>query len=109
MTATLNEGETIDRRETIARLATEGYALLAPGSLVAATGADVDDLEPLRASWSALPADTYLRDGGRYRFRRHSCFVQSFEPSDLSPVAHRAHWQPTTYNALHGGIERWFE
>jgi hypothetical protein len=24
-------------------------------------------------------------------------------------VAHRAHWQSTSYNALHGGIERWFE
>jgi hypothetical protein len=24
-------------------------------------------------------------------------------------VPHRAHWQPVTYNALHGGIERWFE
>jgi hypothetical protein len=24
-------------------------------------------------------------------------------------VAHRAHWQPLEYNALHGGIERWFE
>jgi hypothetical protein len=22
---------------------------------------------------------------------------------------HRAHWQPLSYNALHGGIERWFE
>src|SRR5690606_297359 len=21
----------------------------------------------------------------------------------------RAHWQPETYNALHGGMERWFE
>jgi hypothetical protein len=24
-------------------------------------------------------------------------------------VPHRAHWQPITYNALHGGFERWFE
>jgi hypothetical protein len=24
-------------------------------------------------------------------------------------VPHRAHWQPVEYNALHGGIERWFE
>ncbi len=24
-------------------------------------------------------------------------------------MPHRAHWQPTAYNALHGGIERWFE
>ena len=22
---------------------------------------------------------------------------------------HRAHWQPVEYNALHGGLERWFE
>jgi hypothetical protein len=27
----------------------------------------------------------------------------------LVRVPHRAHWQPTTYNALHGGLERWFE
>jgi hypothetical protein len=24
-------------------------------------------------------------------------------------VPQRAHWQPTSYNALHGGLERWFE
>ena len=24
-------------------------------------------------------------------------------------MLHRAHWQPLDYNALHGGIERWFE
>jgi hypothetical protein len=27
----------------------------------------------------------------------------------IDAVAHRAHWQPVDYNALHGGIERWFE
>ena len=24
-------------------------------------------------------------------------------------MPHRAHWQPLDYNALHGGIERWFD
>ncbi len=24
-------------------------------------------------------------------------------------MPHRAHWQPVEYNALHGGIQRWFE
>ena len=24
-------------------------------------------------------------------------------------MPHRAHWQPRDYNALHGGLERWFE
>jgi hypothetical protein len=28
---------------------------------------------------------------------------------DVRQVPHRAHWQPVEYNALHGGIQRWFE
>ena len=27
----------------------------------------------------------------------------------MRAVRHRAHWQPLEYNALHGGLERWFE
>ncbi|AKQ70839.1 hypothetical protein A176_007751 [Myxococcus hansupus] len=27
----------------------------------------------------------------------------------MTQVPHRAHWQPVEYNALHGGLERWFE
>ncbi len=57
--------------------------------------------------WSDLPPDAHLRDGGRYRHRRHGSFV--VEGDVLTLVAHRAHWQPVQYNALHGGIERWFE
>ena len=30
-------------------------------------------------------------------------------PLSLLQSPHRAHWQPMDYNALHGGIERWFE
>jgi hypothetical protein len=56
-----------------------------------------------------LPADTWLRDGGHYRHRRHSCFIQQLTEHTLVQVPHRAHWQPTDYNALHGGMERWFE
>jgi hypothetical protein len=54
-----------------------------------------------------MPPDNYLKDGGRYRRRRHSSFV--FENEALAPVPHRAHWQSLDYNALHGGMERWFE
>jgi hypothetical protein len=31
------------------------------------------------------------------------------EGDEVRPVPHRAHWQPVEYNALHGGIERWFD
>jgi hypothetical protein len=54
-----------------------------------------------------MPVDQYLKDGGRYRKRSHSSF--KFEQNALTQVAHRAHWQPLTYNALHGGMTRWFE
>jgi hypothetical protein len=54
-----------------------------------------------------LPSDNFLKDGGRYRKRRHSCFVVNGE--QLTQVPHRAHWQPLEYNALHGGMQRLFE
>lgn len=84
-------------------LSKSGYAFLSAADLQV----DVTQLSSLAKWWSSLPRDQYLRDGGRYRARRHSCFIQ--EGSELTMVPHRAHWQPTSYNALHGGLERWFE
>jgi hypothetical protein len=87
----------------------QGVCLLSPAALSRLAGAALPDLQALGAFWNDLPADAHLRDGGRYRFRRHGCFVQDLEAAGtLSGVPHRAHWQPTTYNALHGGFERWF-
>ncbi|HEY4367890.1 MAG TPA: 2OG-Fe dioxygenase family protein [Steroidobacteraceae bacterium] len=84
-----------------------GYVLLSPQELQSQLEVTAGQLDELRASWSRLPRDTYLRDGGSYRHRRHSCFTSGDGQLELAP--HRAHWQPTDYNALHGGMERWFE
>jgi hypothetical protein len=86
-----------------------GCSLLAPHQLQSACGVQLGDLDALRGSWEHLPRDGYLLDGGRYRFRRHSCFVHELAADSLQLVAHRAHWQPRDYNALHGGLERWFD
>lgn len=88
-------------------LSHNGEAVLAPGSLPAVLGVDPQALEALRPYWDDLPPDAHLRDGGRYRFRRHGSFIA--DGGELHAVPHRAHWQPLDYNALHGGIERWFE
>jgi hypothetical protein len=95
--------------QVVERLVREGYALLTAAEACAAFQFDLQALEELRDAWSRLPRDAYLRDGGRYRSRRHSCFVQELAADVLAPVPRRAHWQPTSYNALHGGLERWFE
>jgi hypothetical protein len=94
---------------TLAALVRDGYARLTAAELHAALAPLPGALEALAPSWNELPQDLYLRDGGQYRSRRHACFIQDLEHATLERVPHRAHWQPTTYNALHGGLERWFE
>jgi len=88
-------------------LRTHGCAVLAPSTLAALCGLRIEDLEAWRTGWNDLPPDAYLKDGGRYRRRRHGCFVQHADM--LAQVPHRAHWQSEDYNALHGGMHRWFE
>jgi len=88
------------------QLRQQGYAVLSPQGVSALSGCALEDLETLRASWYDLPPDDYLKDGGRYRKRRHSCFV--LEGDRIVQAPHRAHWQPVEYNALHGGMQRWF-
>ena len=84
-----------------------GYAVLSPDIFAQLAGVDLAQLNEFKPQWNSLPPDTYLKDGGRYRRRRHSCFVVDGE--HVTQVAHRAHWQPVEYNALHGGMQRWFE
>jgi hypothetical protein len=88
-------------------LRSEGYVVLEPRALAQVTGVDLTQLAALAPCWEHLVLDRYLRDGGRYRQRRHSSFVVRPESAELKP--HRAHYQPEQYNALHGGIQRWFE
>jgi hypothetical protein len=84
----------------------QAYAALSPEGVAALAGCRIADLNGLVSSWDDLQPDAYLKDGGRYRRRRHSCFV--LQDGALHQVPHRPHWQPVEYNALHGGMERWF-
>ena len=130
--------DAIDRVPQV--LAERGYALVDGEATARLAGVAPADLDALVASWDDLPPDAYLKDGGRYRQRRHACFVVDDAGDgrvDGGPVhatrvhdarapearthearvhdarvrqaPHRAHWQPIEYNALHGGMARWFE
>jgi len=93
--------------QLIHTLRSAGYALLKPADVAKLAGCSLDELNSLVPSWDDLATDNYLKDGGRYRRRRHSCFVQ--DGLALDQTHHRAHWQPVEYNALHGGMRRLFE
>ena len=97
----------VSASQLVPRLGHPGHAVLGPASLAELADVHLPDLCALGPSWNDLPADAYLRDGGRYRRRRHSCFV--VRGNEIAQMPHRAHWQPVEYNALHGGLERWFE
>ncbi|MBA4265289.1 MAG: hypothetical protein C0453_09420 [Comamonadaceae bacterium] len=89
------------------QLQTHGFALISADQVKTWLDASTDDLDRLHQAWENLPPDEYLKDGGRYRRRRHSCFTVN--EGQVEQVPHRAHWQPLEYNALHGGMQRWFE
>jgi hypothetical protein len=90
-----------------AQLASTGWAVLEAHTLARLADVPLPDWQAWLPHWQALPADPHLRDGGRYRRRQHGSF--RIEENTVSLAPHRAHWQPLDYNALHGGIERWFD
>ncbi|CAM3721231.1 2OG-Fe dioxygenase family protein [Polynucleobacter antarcticus] len=88
-------------------LQSDGFAIIAAENVAQIAGVPLKQLIDLTQYWNDLPRDPYLKDGGRYRYRRHVSY--EVKGDALTMVSHRAHWQSVDYNALHGGIERWFE
>jgi len=75
-------------------------ALAACGSLA--------DWPAFAASWNDLLVDPYLAEGARFRRRRFAVYdAEAGGRVDREP--HQPHFQHREYNALFGGIERWFE
>ena len=97
----------ISADDVLARMRERGYAVLGAAAVARLCGVGLDALAALVPSWDDLQPDHYLKDGGNYRKRRHSCFVVADGRVEQTP--HRAHWQSQDYNALHGGMHRWFE
>ena len=91
----------------LAALKQQGYALLPAADVATLSGCALPALNAFANTWHHLAPDQYLKDGGKYRKRRHASFEVQGGQASLAP--HRAHWQPVEYNALHGGMERWFE
>ena len=90
-----------------AQMTRAGFAVLSAESTRQLCQVPAAELDRWLCHWDALPPDRHLKDGGRYRRRRHGSFIVS--DGRMRQAPHRAHWQPLEYNALHGGIERWFE
>ncbi len=76
-------------------------------ALLTAAGS-LSDWAAFAASWNTLELDHYMADGGRYRRRRHAVYAAAVGGA-IVRAAHQPHYQSRDYNALNGGIARWFE
>jgi hypothetical protein len=90
-----------------AALRRDGFHFV-PASAVHAALGELPDWNAFATSWNDLPWDEYLAQYGRYRRRRHAVFYATREGIAPAPE-HEPHYQSVAYNALQGGIERWFE
>ncbi len=91
-------------------IALDGYAFVHAAEmreLLTRAGA-LSDWPAFAASWNTLEIDHYMADGGRYRRRRHAVY-EATAGGTIVRAPHQPHYQSRDYNALNGGIARWFE
>lgn len=83
--------------------AAQTKALLGPPSIA--------DWSSFADSWNDLGLDGFMADGGRYRKRRFAAFTAApgGASGSVTRLPHRPHYQSRDYNALNGGVQRWFE
>ncbi|MBV9250222.1 MAG: 2OG-Fe dioxygenase family protein [Acetobacteraceae bacterium] len=97
--------------ELAARIRSDGFAFVqgAEARTFFEQCGSLSDWDHFAASWNDLGLDTYMADGGRYRKRRHAAFGVDGGEAPIQRKAHQAHYQSRDYNALNGGIARWFD
>jgi hypothetical protein len=86
------------------QLRSAGYAVLDAASLTRLSNVATQQLQAWDRFWDDLPPDAHLRDGGRYRRRRHGSFI--VDQGQVLAVPPRAHWQRSS-TAKSPGIRTW--
>jgi hypothetical protein len=77
--------------------------------LLAESAQAFDDVDAFLDSWNDLGLDTYMADGGTYRYRRHATLSALPSSRTFYVEQHQPHYQSLNYNNLNGGIARHYE
>ena len=93
------------------RITKDAFAFIAAEAMRPLLGAPdaLSDWPRFVDSWNELQLETYLPDGHRYRRRLHATLSAIAGEDKVTLEPHQPHHQSIDYNALAGGIERWFE
>jgi hypothetical protein len=95
--------------DAVNALAGPGGHLMPAAALSALAGVDGADWTRFAAHWDELTLDTYMADGGTYRFRRYGQFELDPASGELRLLPHAPYRQESDINPLNGGIERVFD
>ena len=102
--------KSVTTAESLERLlADSGYAFVRASTMreVLEASGPLSDWPTFAASWDDLEIDQYLAEGERCRRRRFAVYAIGANGA-IEREAHAPHYQPPAYNALFGGLERWF-
>ncbi|MGW6642957.1 2OG-Fe dioxygenase family protein [Streptomyces iakyrus] len=95
--------------DAVKALAGHGGHLMPSAQLSALAGAGAADWARLAAHWDELTLDTYMADGGTYRYRRYGQFELDPAAGAVTLLPHAPYRQESDINPLNGGIERVFD
>jgi hypothetical protein len=90
-------------------LAVSGFAFVEAPAMRDALrrSGSLGDWAAFAASWNDLEEDRYRAEHARDRRRRFAVYAVD-RKGTIERLPHQPHYQPPQYNALFGGIERWF-
>lgn len=102
----MSEHAVVAPEEVAAEIVRAGFAFVS-GEALSTTLGELSGFAEFANSWHDLVLDEYMADGGRYRRRRYARY--QFVDGNWARAPHGPHYQSRSYNALNGGIERWFD
>ncbi|MDX6683162.1 MAG: hypothetical protein QOG94_3201 [Solirubrobacteraceae bacterium] len=89
---------------TVDSLAHRGFAFVDPDPMLS----QGSGWSQLATTWDDLRLDTYMADGGTYRYRRYGRLTLNSTTGELTPLPDSPYRQETDHNPLNGGIDRHF-
>ncbi|CAM4456421.1 2OG-Fe dioxygenase family protein [Nocardia ninae] len=107
----MSRNTVLDEKEhEISQQLTEvGESLVRADELSAVLGVDAADWARFGKNWDDLLLDTFMADGGTYRYRRYGQFELHPDTGELVALPHEPYRQERYYNRLNGGVDRVYE
>jgi hypothetical protein len=101
--------QTAIAQAAVQALSTRGEQLLPAADLSQLIGVTPGGWARFARYWDDLKIDTFMADGGTYRYRRYGQYELDPDSGELTPLPHEPYRQERFFNPLNGGVDRIYE